>query len=125
MHKGKKLFPKKHIPNIPPLPPRETIIEQMHNKQLNFFPDTIMNVFYSKDKSMRYVILQNHNGYFTYHLETLYRYDEEEWQYFCCKNNALPAIWEPCKTIKKSIFSNETDLIKEMKTEPEYKQYFK
>ena len=74
---------------------------------------------------MRYVILREKNGLFTYRLEAIYQYDKDEWKYICSHDNALPAMWEPLRGIVgKSIFKNTNDLLKELKSEPEYKQYF-
>ncbi|MBR5515445.1 MAG: hypothetical protein IKU52_04505 [Clostridia bacterium] len=85
----------------------------------------VVDVIYSKDSSMRYVILKDKNGLFTYQLEALYQYDEDEWQYICSHDNALPAMWEPFRGIVgKSVFESKSELLKELKAEPEYKQYF-
>ena len=74
---------------------------------------------------MRYVILRDENGLFTYQLEAIYQYDEDEWKYMCFHDDALPAMWEPFRgSFLKSVFENKEDLWKEMKSEPEYKQYF-
>ena len=80
---------------------------------------------YSQDCSMRYVILKDEKDFFTYQLEAIYQYDEDEWKYICAQDNALPAMWEPFRGIVgKSVFENIDELLKEIKTEPEYKQYF-
>ena len=74
---------------------------------------------------MRYVILREENGLFTYQLEAIYQYDEDEWKYICSHDNALPAMWEPFRgVVEKSIFKSTNDLLKELESEPEYKQYF-
>ena len=64
-------------------------------------------------------------GFFTYQLEAIYQYDPEEWQYIAHGKNVLPAMWESLHGITgKSVFENTDELLTEMKTEPEYQQYF-
>ena len=119
------LFRKKPKQNIPQMPSWESIVEMMRDKHLDAFADEVVDVIYSKDSSMRYVILREENGLFTYQLEAIYQYDKDEWKYICSHDNALPAMWEPLRGIVgKSIFKNTNDLLKELKSEPEYKQYF-
>ena len=119
------LFRKKPKRNIPQMPSWESIVEMMRDKHLDAFTDEVVDVIYSKDSSMRYVILREENGLFTYQLEAIYQYDEDEWKYICSHDNALPAMWEPFRGIVgKSVFENKNELLKELKVEPEYKQYF-
>ena len=74
---------------------------------------------------MRYVVLKDEKGFFTYQLEAIYQYDEDEWKYICSHDNALPAMWEPFRGIAgKSFFENMDELLKELNAEPEYKSYF-
>ena len=119
------LFRKKPNRDIPSMPSWESIVEMMRDKHLDAFTDEVVDVIYSKDSSMRYVILREENGLFTYQLEAIYQYDEDEWKYICSHDNALPGMWEPFRGIVgKSVFENTNDLLKELKSEPEYKQYF-
>ena len=119
------LFRKKPKQNIPQMPSWESIVEMMRDKHLDAFADQVVNVIYSQDCSMRYVVLKGENGLFTYQLEAIYQYDEDEWKYICSHDDALPAMWEPFRGIVgKSVFENTNDLLKELKSEPEYKQYF-
>ena len=119
------LFRKKPNRDIPPMPSWGSIVEMMRDKYLDVFADEVVDVIYSKDSSMRYVILKDKNGLFTYQLEALYQYVEDEWQYICSHDNALPAMWEPFRgVVGKSVFENKNELLKELKAEPEYKQYF-
>lgn len=112
--------------NIPPMPSWEDIVKIMYNKQLDSYFDEVVRVVYTKDKSMRYVILKDKKGYFTYQLETIYQFDEEEWKYTYIDSNTLPAMWESSiGTVGGSIFENVEDLQKEMISTPEYKRYFK
>lgn len=107
------------------MPSWESIVEMMRDKHLEAFADEVVDVIYSQDCSMRYVILKDENGLFTYQLEVIYQYDEDEWKYICSHDDALPAMWEPFRGIVgKSVFENTKDLLKELKSEPEYKQYF-
>ena len=120
-----KLFKKKLKEEIPPMPSWETVVEMMYDKHLDAFSDEIAKVIYSKDRSMRYVVLKDEKGLFTYQLEAIYQYDEDEWKYICSHDNALPAMWEPFRGIVgKSFFENMDELLKELNAEPEYKSYF-
>ena len=121
-----KLFKKKLKEETPPMPSWETVVEMMYDKHLDAFSDEIVEVIYSKDRSMRYVVLKDEKGLFTYQLEAIYQYDEDEWKYICSHDNALPAMWEPFRGIVgKSFFENMDELLKELNAEPEYKSYFK
>ena len=120
------IFRKNAIEDIPPLPSWETLIEMMHDKNLDAFADEVIEVVYSIDKSMRYVILKNDKGFFTYQLEAIYQYDEDDWKYICLHDNALPAMWEPFRGIEgKSLFDDINELKKELAVEPEYIRSFK
>lgn len=119
------IFHKKTNQSVPPLPSWETVVEMMYDKHLNAFADEVIKVIYSKDRSMRYIILKDEKGIFTYQLEAIYQFEEDEWKYVGSHDDALPAMWEPFRGIVgKSFFNNTEELLKEMKAEPEYKQYF-
>ena len=103
----------------------ETVVEIMCDKHLDAFSDEVVKVIYSKDRSMRYVVLKDEKNFFTYQPEAIYQYDEDEWKYICSHDNALPAMWEPFRGIVgKSVFESMDELLKELKTESEYKSYF-
>ncbi|MBP3686674.1 MAG: hypothetical protein J6J21_06555 [Clostridia bacterium] len=120
-----KLLKKKLKEETPPMPSWETVVEMMYDKYLDAFSDEIVKVIYSKDHSMRYVVLKDKKGLFTYQLEAIYQYDEDEWKYICSHDNVLPAMWEPFRGIVgKSFFENMDELLKELNAEPEYKCYF-
>ena len=118
----------KSIREIPPMPSWETTVEMLYDKHLDAFSGEILRVIYSKDKSMRYVILKNENGLLTYQLEAIYLFDEETWEYIQLSKSAkdkLPAMWEPYRGIlETSFFEQERDLLRALEAEPEYKQYF-
>ena len=119
-----KLFKKQPMGEMPPMPSWETVVEMMYDKHLDAFSDEVVKVIYSKDRSMRYVVLKDEKEFFTYQLEAIYQYDEDEWKYICSHDNALPAMWEPFRGIVgKSVFENIDELLNELKAEPEYKQY--
>lgn len=119
------LFKKKPKTVIPPMPSWETVIELMYDKHLDAFSDEVVEVIYSKDRSMRYIVLKENNGLLTYQLEAIYQFDEDEWRYICSNDNAIPAMWEPFRGIVgKSFFESMEDLRKEIENEPEFKQYF-
>lgn len=122
----RKLFKKEEtIKPIPPMPSWDKIVEMLYNKQLDSFCDEVINVLYSKDNLMRYVVLKDEKGIFTYQLEAIYQFDEDEWKYICLNDDALPAMWESyLGNCGSSLFANENDLMKELKSQPEYKQYF-
>ena len=121
-----KLFSrKKKDSNVRPSPPWNEIVDMMHDKYLDAFADEVVTVIYSLDRSMRYVVLKCDNGLLTYQLEAIYQYDEDELRYICSDDKALPAMWEPFHGVGgKSLFESEKELLKEMKSEPEYKRYF-
>lgn len=120
-----RIFHKKSKKNIPPIPSWEKIVEMMYDKGLDSFTDEVVKVVYSKDCSLRYVVTKNEKGLFTYLLEAIYKFDEDEWKYIYSNDNTLPAMWEPLKCISgKSFFENIEELLKEMKEEPKYKQHF-
>lgn len=120
-----ELFKSKKESDFSPMPSWETVVAIMYDKYLDAFADEVVDVVYSKDKSMRYVILKDENDFFTFQLEAIYQFDEEEWKYIRSNDTALPAIWEPFRgVIGKSIFENIEELFKEMEEEPEYKRYF-
>lgn len=97
----------------------------MYDKGLDAFSSQVVDVRYSKDRSMRYVILKDDQGLFTYQLEAIYQLDEDEWKYMCSSDPARAALWEPYKGILgHSLFETMEELMKELKTEPEYQQYF-
>ena len=48
-----------------------------------------------------------------------------EKKYICDNDDALPAMWEThLGSCGFSCFANEEDLMKDLKSQPEYKQYF-
>lgn len=105
--------------------PWEDAVEMLYDKQLDAFTDKVVDVIYSKDKSMRYVILKKDNGLLTYQLEAIYSYDGDDWRQICLQDNSLAAMWEPFRgIIGKSVFENIDELTKEMHEESEYKQFF-
>ena len=121
----KRLFQKEKPKEFPAMPPWVEIVKMMYDKFLDAFVDEVVRVVYSTDNTMRYVVLKDEKGLFTYQLEAIYQFDADEWKYICSNNVALPAMWEPFRGFAgKSFFENEEELLKEMEEEPEYKQYF-
>ena len=121
----KRLFQNEKPKEFPAMPPWAELVEMMYDKSLDAFVDEVVRVVYSADNTLRYVVLKDVKGLFTYQLEAIYQFDADEWKYICSNNVALPAMWEPFRGIVgKSFFENEEELLKEMKEEPEYKQYF-
>ncbi len=103
----------------------EDIVEMLYGKHLDAFADEVVEVIYSKDKSMRYVITKSEKGLFGYGLEAIYQFDEDERKYICSNNGALPAMWEAHPDCNyNSIFATKEDALKEIKAEAYYKKYF-
>jgi hypothetical protein len=120
-----RLFKRKSKASISPMPSWKTVIEMMYDQNLDTFADEVTEVIYSTNRSMRYVILKDEKGFFTYQLEAIYQYDADEWKYIYSYEDALPAMWKPLRQIEgKSVFNNIEELKKELKAEPEYKRYF-
>ena len=124
--KSKKTGAKRSAPSadIPPMPSWETTVELLYDKQLDSFYHQMVRVIYSKDHAMRYVILKDAKGTLTYQLEEICPFSEEEWQYVCRSDDALPAMWESVSDVGKSIFNTEEDVRKAIQFEPAYRQYF-
>ena len=82
----KKLFNKNRrleIKPVSPMPSWNEIVELLYDKNLDSFCDEVINVFYSKDNSMRYVVLKDEKDIFKYHLEEICQFDQDEWKYIC------------------------------------------
>ena len=80
----KKLFNKNRqlkIGPVPLMPSWDKIVELLYNKNLDSFCDEVINVLYSKDNSMRYVVLKDEKDIFTYQLEAIYQFDEDVWNF--------------------------------------------
>jgi len=107
--------------DIPSMPKWEDIVKIMYDKELD--RSDIENVIYSKDNSMRYLILRKSNKLMTFMLEALYPFDEDEWKYLSRNKNVLPAMWF-FKKGNDSFFETKEELLNELKNEPEYKTYF-
>ena len=124
--KIRSLFKKETSCEVPPMPSYQNVVEMMFDQYLDVFAVEVVRVIYSKNKEMRYVVLRDENGLFSYQIEAIYQYDEHEWKYiYSADNLALPAMWEPLNgIICNSIFENEEDLLRELKCEPIYMQYF-
>lgn len=122
----RKIFDKrKREQEIPRMSSWDKVVEMMYNQNLDAFADEIVRVVYSKDKTMRYVVLRDEKGLFTYQLEAIYQFDKDEWKYIFSNKDSLPAMWEPFQgVLGKSVFLNEDELLKEIKAEPEYRRYF-
>ena len=48
---------------IPPMPSWGTVVEMMYDKHLDAFSDEVVKVIYSKDLSMRYVVLKDEKDF--------------------------------------------------------------
>ncbi|MBQ6795289.1 MAG: hypothetical protein IJO83_04000 [Clostridia bacterium] len=121
----KKLFRKfrKEKRAVPPMPEWNEIIDMLYDKNLDFVDSTVEKVIYSKDKSKRYVVLKSDKGFFTYRLERIYQFDEEDWSYRHSFDLA-PAFWQEVNNGTKSIFSTLEDALKELEHEGEYKFFW-
>ena len=122
----KRLFRKNNSSEpVPPIPEWDRIVEMLYDKGLDAYCDEVIGVIYSHDKSMRYVFLRDEKGIYTYQFEAIYQFDEDDWKYIYQQDNAVPASWESYfKSLGRSLFDNIDDMIKEIKSQPEYKRYF-
>lgn len=98
----KRLFQKEKPKEIPAMPPWSEIVEMMKDKHLDAFADEVVRVVYSADKTMRYVVLKDEKGLFTYQLEAIYQFDEDEWKYICSHNDAL----QQCGNLSEVLLEN-------------------
>ena len=101
------------------------IVELMYGKELNYIDCQIVDVIYSLDKARRYVIVKDENGYLTFGLEKIELDDEDTLDYFP-PSDEPPAYWTPeyHDSGTKSIFDDMKNLMRELKSQPEYKTYF-
>ena len=116
----KKLFSKNNSNQ-----PRKTLSESkqikiMQDKNLTYTMQ-LVEVFYSLDKKMRYVLLRRKDGKFSIKLEKLFLYDEKALN--ALPANSLPGYWEPLN-FGVALFKSEEDAIAAMKKEDEYKSHF-
>ena len=118
----KKFFSKfiKEKQVVHQMPEWNEIVKMLYDKNLDCFDDEVVRVIYSKDKAMRYIVLKSDKGFFSYRLEKIYQFDEEEWGYRC-SFDLTPAFWQDVDNGSKSIFSNLEDALKELEQEAEYK----
>lgn len=117
----KKNKQKKEVPQIQSW---ESIVDALYDDGLDAFCNEVIRVIYSKDRSMRYVILKDEENLLTYELEAIYQFYNDEWQYLC-SHTAIPAMWEPYRgVLGHSVFACEEDLMRELMAEPEYKKFF-
>ena len=105
---------------VPKMPEWNEIVEMLYDKSLDCFDDEVVKVIYSNDKATRYIVLKSDKDFFTYRLEKIYQFDEEEWSYRC-SFDLTPAFWQDVDNGSKSIFSTLEDALNELKQEAEYK----
>ena len=106
--------------------PYERIVEIMDGKHLDFGSNKYAHtVIYSKAHDKRYIIIYDKSKeIFTYSLEYIRPFDEEEWCYISHDHNALPAEWSVMKEPMASIFGTFDEVMTEIKSEGTYKEYF-
>ena len=112
------------IPSPRQRPPWPEIVELMYDRSLSFRDAEVIRVIYSADREKRLIITKSETGYYQYHLERLYAFDDEEWFYLSQRPDALPAMWDPFGRPGTSYFGTEQDLWNEITCLPEYKTYF-
>lgn len=112
--------------NVPPVPPMSELCDIMYEKQKEGRLDTVCKTVYSLDRTMRYLVLKNCCGLYTYALEVITPFDEDEWQWiYTADKNALPAEWRdyyPGASV--SFFQSAEDAVAALKNETEYRTYF-
>ena len=106
--------------------PYQRIVDIMDDKQLDFGKNKYAHtVIYSKAHDKRYVIIYDENkNIFTYSLESIHLYDEEEWMFICHEYNAFPAYWSSTKDYGASVFGTVEDVMNAIEAEPTYREYF-
>ena len=120
-----KLFSKKQPVYRQKMPTWDEIIEHMQGQDLSFFADTIVQVFLSKDRSKRILILRSDHGYYKTVYEEIRVWDEDEWSYFCNDPDRYPAWWEPVDApFSRSIYGTQEEAIHGVMESHEYKAYF-
>ena len=124
LHLGKPSSLQNPQPKTPTLT-REEIIIAMRDKDLG--GEDVVEVFYSKDQTKRFVVYRNKEGLYSYGLEWLTFFDEEEWQYIRRSHpkETLPAMWESAYgTSARSLFGTKEEALKELFLEPAYITHF-
>lgn len=116
------LFRRKSKIGNPQYPPWNEIVDIMQNKGLKFIDYEVVKVLVSANKMHRCVITKSSEGYFSYVFEYLEKYDEEELRFL--SPNKLPAYWVSRADGFRSIFGDIDSVLRELKTDPEYKTYF-
>ncbi len=117
-------YSKQKKTDVPPIPSWGEIVDRMYGQGLDAFSDEVYGVIYSCDRAMRYVILKDEKGFYSYCLEAIYQFDEDEWRYVC-ESKDVPAMWEPHPEVKSSsLFDTKESALREMRAEPYYKNYF-
>ena len=105
--------------------PWRELVTIMYDRNLDNRDDRVVKVLYTRDCTKRYVITEK-NGMFTYELEYIQRFDDDEWRYICNIEDALPALWVPFHNdSRKSLFDSMDDLMKDLVSQPEYIKHFK
>lgn len=102
------------------VPTWEEVVENMYDKDLSCFTDEVVKVMYSKNRDMRYVVLKSDAGYYTYTCEQLYAFYEDELAF----SDDDYGYWSPADGKIKHFFDSLDHAIRELKAEPEYKNYF-
>ncbi len=104
--------------------PWEKAVEMLYDKQLDTFSQLI-KVIYSKDKSMRYVVFKDDRGLLSYELEAIYPYDDNANKTVRMCGDEVSAYWTTYEVRKgNSFFDNQKELLAQIESEHEFKQYF-
>ena len=122
------LFGKKKVPTVPPMPSWEEVVEQLHDKGLDWFAKEVVEVLYSRDGAMRYVILRRDNGVLSYVLQKICMEDPEEWERLHSIGLLHPVKagrWENVSPSDGSSFFNSfEEMLEELQREWTYETYF-
>lgn len=90
-----RVFKRKQAKTTKPkvvLPPWEDVVRLCYEEHPAGFCDPVIQVFYSKEKDRRAVLIQKANGTYTVVYEQLYAFDEDELIY--CQPE-FPGYWGP------------------------------
>lgn len=118
------IFKKKELPRQ--MPSWERIVGMMYGKQLGNFRGRVLEVLYSRDHTMRVLLLRNKKGMYHYHFEKIEAYELDDWLYYKKMNpDALPAIWVFMDSeAETDFFATEQEAARELAKEPLFLQNF-
>lgn len=107
-----------------PIPTLEKAAQMLHDKGLAVFEAEVIQVLYSTDQTMRFVVLKRKDGLYTYVFEWIVLFDEEILRLISPAENTPPGFWTNPGNSQKSLFGSVQETLREIKEEPLFKRYF-